>query len=98
MQTTIDFAQDRVRIKRGLGATEIAVRRVLTEYPELRSVKRRNDFVRKVWALYGDYPLESITRIARRLQAQGFFDTIENQEVRSNIECSYRQYFNNQIA
>ena len=87
------FQKERKKIRHSLGATELAVRTVLREYPLLRSVKRRNDLLRKVWAIFGDLPCQSITRTARKLQAQGVFEIEENQKFRANIEQSYREYF-----
>ena len=94
-QTTIDYQLERTRIKRNLRGTELAVYEVLRDYPELRSIKKRNELIRKVWSLYEDYPAESITRFTRRFQANEIFDIEENQDNRANIQTAYNQYFNN---
>jgi hypothetical protein len=94
MQTTIDFQQQRIRIKRKLGKTEQAVRAVLADNPSLRSIKKRNELIREVWRLYGEHvPCESITRVARKMQANGEFDTEDNQTHRANHETAYNHYF-----
>jgi len=93
MQTTIDYHLERTQIERKLKKTETLVYNVLKENPHLRSIKRRNDLIRAMWAKHGDIPAESITRAARSLQAMDVFDTEDNQTHRANIEQAYRNNF-----
>jgi len=87
------YQAQRELIKLKLKGTGRVVYNVLKEFPELRSVKRRNDLVRKVWEVYEDVSCESITRCARKIQARGTFDTEDNLNERSNIEVAYRSHF-----
>jgi hypothetical protein len=95
-QTFFDFTKERERIKKSLGRLEEIVANCLTTHPQLKELTNRNELIRTIWRDYDEsIPAESITRLARKLQATGALDTTNNQTHRANYETAFNQYFNN---
>jgi len=70
--------------------------RVLRDYPELRSVRKRKELVLKVWELSGVmFNPETITRSARWLQnTKGLYLPVVSEEVvKKELEEKYKKAF-----
>ena len=94
VQTTLDYAIERVKVKRKLGKTERRIIEIFNSNPQYIELRNQNKLVRRFWSLYGDVSCESITRVCRKLRASGEYDTMENVKHRSNHEVAYRNHFN----
>jgi hypothetical protein len=72
------------------------VARVLRDFPELRSVKKRKELVKKVWELSGiEISPETITRSARYFQnKQGMYVCEGEEETKEELQEKYKEAFN----
>lgn len=94
-QSFFDFTAERKEIKKNLSKLERIVADCLNTHPQLRELTNRNELIRTIWRDYDEsIPAESITRLARKLQATGVCDTENNQQHRANYQTAFNQYFN----
>jgi len=94
MQPELNFKEERKSTARKLRQLENIIAFYFEQSPDLRELKNRNELIRTIWSQVDpSIPAESITRIARKIQATGAYDTTNNQTHRANQETSYREYF-----
>ena len=91
-----DFMVVRQEVVEGFVSVKLWTARVLRDFPELRSVRRRKDLIFKVWELSGvRFNPETITRSARWLQnTKGLYlPAVSEEDFKTKLEEKYKKAF-----